>query len=62
MRHMFAHHIVTSLRQQIGFRRQGETVDDAIVAEFLAAAIWEIPVGNFVVVVGIDATRRGGMR
>ncbi|AUX76242.1 hypothetical protein [Sinorhizobium fredii] len=55
---LFARDIVTALRAQIGFRRHGEAVDDAIVQEFLRAAIWEIPVGDCAVLVGIDATPR----
>ncbi|MCA1404709.1 hypothetical protein I6F26_10090 [Ensifer sp. IC3342] len=58
----FARDIVNSLRRQIGFRRQGEKVEDGTVEEFLAEAIWEIPLGNFVVLVGIDATRRDSVK
>lgn len=59
---LFARDIVHALRRQIGFRRQGETVDDEAVVDFLAAAIWEIPVEDFVVLVGIDATPRDAMK
>ncbi|MDX0719655.1 hypothetical protein GOD64_12495 [Sinorhizobium medicae] len=55
---LFARDIVAALRRQIGFRRQGAHVDDAAVEEFLAAAIWEIPVEDFVALVGIDAGPR----
>lgn len=59
---LFARDIVQSLRRQIGFRRQGEPVDDAAVEEFLATVIWEIPVQDFVALVGIDATRRDAVK
>ncbi|MEY9197419.1 hypothetical protein [Sinorhizobium sp. CCBAU 05631] len=55
---LFARDIVTALRAQIGFRRHGEAVEDAIVQEFLRAAIWEIPVADCAALVGIDATPR----
>ncbi|WP_234844658.1 hypothetical protein [Sinorhizobium meliloti] len=54
---MFAHDIVGALQRQIGFRRQGATIDDAAVEEFLAAAIC-IPSEDFVALVGIDAGSR----
>ncbi|MDX1247574.1 hypothetical protein [Sinorhizobium meliloti] len=59
---LFARDIVQSLRRQIGFRRQGEPVDDAAAEEFLATVIWDIPVEDFVVLVGIDATRRDAVK
>ena len=59
---LFARDIVTALRQQIGFRRLGETVDDEVVVDFLRAAIWDIPVDDFVVLVGIDATPRDAIK
>lgn len=46
---LFARDIVQLLRRQIGFRRQGEPVDDAAVDEFLATVIWDIAVEDFVV-------------
>lgn len=59
---LFAHDIVGALRRTLGFRRQGEPVDDAAVEEFLATVIWDIPVEDFVVLVGIDATRRDAVK
>ncbi|MDW9600131.1 hypothetical protein CN204_20420 [Sinorhizobium meliloti] len=59
---LFAHDIVGALRRTLGFRRQGEPVDDAAVEEFLATVIWDIPVEDFVVLVGIDATPRDAMK
>ncbi|MEJ6847564.1 hypothetical protein V3589_15250 [Sinorhizobium fredii] len=58
----FARDIVAALRRTVGFRRQGELVDDAAIAEVLRDAIWEIPVEDFVVLVGIDATPRDAMK
>lgn len=55
---LLARDIVTAVRRQIGFRRQGVPVDDSAVIEFLAAAIWEIPMSAFVELVGIDAGPR----
>ncbi len=55
---LFARDIVNALRAQIGFRRHGEAVDDATVQEFLRAVIWEIPIEDCAVLVGIDATPR----
>jgi hypothetical protein len=59
---LFARDIVKALRSQIGFGRQREKVDDAAVEEFLTAAIWDIPVEDFVALVGIDATHRDPMK
>lgn len=59
---LFARDIVTALRAQIGFRRDGETVDDATVQKFLGAAIWDIPIEDRAVLVGIDATARDAMK
>lgn len=56
---LFARDIVQSLRRQIGFRRQGEPVDDAAVDEFLATVIWDIPVEDSACSSG--SMRRGGM-
>jgi hypothetical protein len=58
----FAHDIVGALRRTLRFRRQGSTVDDMTVEKCLTAAIWDIPVEDFVVLVGIDATRRDPMK
>jgi hypothetical protein len=59
---LFARDIINSMRREISFRQQGETVQDATVEEFLAGAIWEIPIEDFVVLVGIDATPRDAMK
>ncbi|WP_037437181.1 hypothetical protein [Sinorhizobium fredii] len=55
---LFALDIVKALRAQIGFRKQGEVVDDATVQEFLRAAIWDISIEDSAVLVGVDATPR----
>ncbi|MCA1368055.1 hypothetical protein I6F15_11645 [Bradyrhizobium sp. BRP14] len=55
---LFARDIIEALRAQIGFRRHGEAVDDATVQHLLSDAIWEIPVEDCALLVGIDATPR----